>query len=51
MALLGKDCEGSIHVPLLSVTGGLVCQKDSSEDVGEPYSWKALYLNSETITN
>lgn len=36
---LGEDCEGSIHVPLLSVHWKVLFAKNiHRENVGEPYS-------------
>jgi len=47
----GKDCEGSIHVPLLSVHWRVFfAKRNHNENVGEPYSLESPVL-SENITN
>ena len=41
----GKDCEGSIHVPLLSVHWRVFfAKRNHNENVGEPYSLESPVL-------
>jgi len=49
---LGKGCEGSIRVPLLSVHWRvLIAKRSTRRMLISLILWKALYLKSENITN